>query len=101
MVDYLPAMYMYEFFMQSKKPGQIAAYDTLYYPFDDGTWIFTIISLVAMFSALLVMQNIWSMLTGNKNPKDYIFEGKKYHKKRKSTDIDRFHTFQTCSCQLS
>ena len=79
MVDYLPAMYMYELFMQSKKPGQIAAYDTIFYPFDEGTWIFTIVSLVAMFSVLLVMQNIWSMLSGNENPKDYIFAGNKHY----------------------
>ena len=95
MVDYLPAMYMLELFMQSKKPGQIAAYDTIFFPFDVGTWIFTIVSLVGMFSVLLVMQNIWSKLSGKKNTKDYIFEGNKHYESE--VNSYKFDCFQTYS----
>ena len=68
-------MYMYEYIMRSKRPDQIATYDTIVYPFDTYIWIFIIISMMAQFLALFVIQNVWSFVSGNSNPKDYIFEG--------------------------
>ena len=74
-VDFLPAMYMYEYIMLSKRPDQIASYDTIVYPFDAYIWIFIIISMMAQFLALFVIQNVWSFMSGHSNPKYYIFEG--------------------------
>ena len=75
MVDFLPAMYMYEYIMKSKRPDEIATYDTIVYPFDAYIWILITISMMAQFFALFVIQNVWSSTSGNSNPKDYIFEG--------------------------
>ena len=75
MVDFLPAMYMYEYIMLSKRPDQIASYDTIVYPFDAYIWIFITISMIAQFLALFIMQNVWSISSGASNPKDYIFQG--------------------------
>ena len=68
-------MYMYEYIMLSKRPDQIASYDTIVYPFDAYIWIFIVISMMAQFLALFVIQNVWSFMSGHSNPKDYIFEG--------------------------
>ena len=72
-VDFLPAMYMYEYIMKSKKPDEIATYNTIVYPFDAYIWICITSSMVAHFLALFVMQNVWSIISGATNPKDYIF----------------------------
>ena len=68
-------MYTYEIIMKSKRPDPIATYDTIFYPFDAYIWIFIIISMMAQFLALFVIQNVWSFMSGHSNPKDYIFEG--------------------------
>ena len=74
-VDFLPAMYMYEYIMKSKKPDEIATYDTIVYPFDAYIWICITFSMVAQFLALFVLQNVWSITSGATHPKDYMFEG--------------------------
>ena len=61
--------------MYGKKPEQIASYETIVHPFDGYVWLFTIISMMAQFLALYFMQNIWSLISGRNNPRDYIFEG--------------------------
>ena len=76
LVDYLPIMYQgHEFITGSKKPGEIASYDTIIYPFDTHIWIFTITCMVLEFVNLIIIQNIWSVVSGHANPKDYLFEG--------------------------
>ena len=61
--------------MKSKRPGEIATYDTIVYPFDAYIWILIIVSMMAQFLALFVIQNVWAFMSGDSNPKDYIFEG--------------------------
>ena len=68
-------MFMYEYIMHGKKPGEIASYDTIVYPFDEYVWLFTIISMMTQFLALHCMQTFWSMISGLSNSRDYIFEG--------------------------
>ena len=75
LVDYLPAMFMIEFIMHGKKPGEIVSYNTIIEPFDGYVWLFAIISMLAQFFTLCLMQNIWTKISGITNPKDCIFEG--------------------------
>ena len=74
-VDYLPAMSMYEYIMGSKKPQEIISYDTIIYPMDAYVWLFVLISSLAQFILLHIAQNIWSYSSNLKNPVDHIFEG--------------------------
>ena len=74
-VDYLPVMYMYEYVMVSKKPKEIATYDTNTYSFDSYSWLFIICSVFAVFLTLILAQNLWSVMQSSSNPDDYIYEG--------------------------
>ena len=74
-VDFLPPMYFYEYIFKSKRPDQIATYDTIVYPFDAYIWILISLSMTTHFLALFVMQNVWYITSGAKKPRDYIFEG--------------------------
>ena len=74
-VDYLPAMYMYEYIMASKKPKEIASYDTIIYPFDAYSWLATICSILAEFLVLVFAQNLWSYMCSNTTPDDYVYQG--------------------------
>ena len=65
----------YEYITGSKKPSEIASYDTIVYPFDTHIWIFTITCMVLEFVTLIIMQNIWALVSGHANPNNYIFEG--------------------------
>ena len=75
MVDYLHFMYEHEYFLASRKPQQIASYDTIVHPFDIYVWGFTFTTIIAQFILLLITQNLWSYATGKPNPQDYIFQG--------------------------
>ena len=68
-------MHMYEYIMKSKKPHEIATYDTIVYPYDAYIWIFIIVTMLAQFLALHILQRTWSFLSGQPNPRHYIFEG--------------------------
>ena len=74
-VDFLPNMYVYEFGMQSKKPHEMASFDTIIYPFDSLTWIFSLASMLAVFGTLLLMQNRWLRVSGESNNSNFMFEG--------------------------
>ena len=76
LVDFLPNMYMHEFLMMSKKPHEIASFDTIFYPFDSFIWVFTLGCMLAEFVVLLLMQNSWHKASGRQNHDDYVFEGK-------------------------
>ena len=68
-------MHMYEYIMKSKKPNEIATYDTIVYPYDSYIWIFIIVTMLAQFLALHILQRTWSFLSRQPNPTHYIFEG--------------------------
>ena len=74
-VDYFPAIYMYEYVMGSKKPEEIASYDTFIYPFDAYSWLCTICSILAEFLVLVFAQNLWSYMYSSTNPVDYVYQG--------------------------
>ena len=75
MVDYLDYMYDNQFIFNTAKPQEIFSYGTITYPFDIYTWGLTCGLIIGEFMLLLVMQNLWSRVTGKSNPQDYIFEG--------------------------
>ena len=68
-------MYAEEVIMASQKPMEVTTYDTIIIPFDKYVWLFTICCIIAEFMLLIAMQNVWSYVTGTKNPDDFIFEG--------------------------
>ena len=59
----------------SRKPKPVASYDTIVNPFDYSTWGFTFVSIVVQFFLLLMVQNVWTKVSGRVNPEDYIYEG--------------------------
>ena len=68
-------MYVHQGVMLSGKPREIISYDTVVYPFDMYVWVFTFSMIIAQFGLLIIMQNLWSNLSGKANPWDYIFQG--------------------------
>ena len=93
-VDFLPAMYTHENILASQRPKEIASYDTIVLPFDKYIWFITFSCIFAQFLLLVAMQNLWSYVTGESTPNDYIFEGYslKILEKQKLT-IDNFRFF--------
>ena len=75
LADYLPYMATYEWMLSSRRPKPIASYDTILNPFDYHTWGFTFLSIVIQFCFLIVVQNLWTKISGRPNPDDYIYEG--------------------------
>ena len=68
-------MYAYEIILASQKPKEITSYDTIVIPFDNYIWCFTFCCIIIQFLLLVMMQNLWSYVTGTIKPDDYIFEG--------------------------
>ena len=75
LVDYLPYMHTYRWLLQSRLPRPVASFDTIVNPFDYLTWGFTFLVIVIQFLFLLLLQNVWSEVSGRRNPGDYIYEG--------------------------
>ena len=74
-VDFLPAMYPEELKMASQKPKEITSYDTIILPFDKYIWSFTLACIMTQFLLLIMMQTLWSSVTGTNRPHDFVFEG--------------------------
>ena len=74
-IDYLPWMYVYELVLSSRKPEEIASYDTLIYPFDSYIWGFIIGATLVTFMVLLTMQKLWNNIYGKTLTFDHIFKG--------------------------
>ena len=68
-------MYMQQNLLASQKPKKITSYDTIIIPFGKNMWFATFCCIIAQFLLLVVMQNLWSYLSGTGNPEDFIFEG--------------------------
>ena len=75
LVDFLPNMYMHEFVMQSKKPYEIASFDTIIYPFDSFIWVFSLSSMLAVLFMLLLIQKSWLEVSGLQYNVNHIYEG--------------------------
>ena len=74
-VDYLPYMYEHRYVLASGQPRVIVSYSTILDPFDIYVWGFTASMIIAEFVLLLVMQNLWSVVSEKLNPRDYIYQG--------------------------
>ena len=74
-VDYLPYMYEHQFIITSGRPRKIVSYNSIFDPFDAYVWGFSIGLIIAEFILLLVMQNLWSIVSAKPNPHDYIYQG--------------------------
>ena len=71
----LPWMYLHELYMKQRKPMKIASFETLIHPFDNSVWAFTIGCTVIIFFVLVVMQKLWSRVSGKASPNGYMFQG--------------------------
>ena len=60
-VEYLHYMYDQPFVLVTGKPREISSYNTISYPFDIYTWVFTFSLIITQFVLLLVMQNLITM----------------------------------------
>ena len=77
-LEYLHYMYEQPYVLVTAKPREISSYNTISYPFDIYTWVFTYSLIITQFVLLLVMQNLWSNALGKNNPQDYIYQGCHY-----------------------
>ena len=68
-------MYMHQNLLASQKPKEIASYDTIVIPFEKNMWFATFGCIIAQFLLLVVMQLLWSHVSGTSNPEDFMFEG--------------------------
>ena len=68
-------MYMHQNLLASQKPNEIASYDTIVIPFEKNMWFATFGCIIAQFLLLVVMQLLWSHVSGTSNPEDFMFEG--------------------------
>ena len=80
MVDYLDFMYERQVLMMSRRPRPIVSYDTIIHPFDYQTWLFTFTLIIVEFILLLLMQKLWSQVSGKPGPSDHVFQGLKRSK---------------------
>ena len=76
-VDYLPWMYFYDIVILGRKPLEISSFMALVYPLDFFTWIFSLIGTIMIFLTLLIMQKLWSHVSGEAYFPEYLFQGKK------------------------
>ena len=71
----MPAMYKGGTIMASQRPKEITSYDTIVIPFDKYVWLFMFGCIITQFLLLVMMQELWSSVTGTSKPHDFIFEG--------------------------
>ena len=100
-VDFLPAMYMFEQFLATRKPKEITSYDRIIIPFDKYIWLFTFGCICAQFLLLVAMQYLYSHVTGTIIPNDFIYEGKLYYQTHLTHVYDEVLKFQTFSSLLN
>ena len=75
LVDYLPPMYPSGLLFASKKPRELATYDSIVIPFDKYVWAFMFGCICAQFLLLVLMQQLYSIVAGTRNSIDFIYEG--------------------------
>ena len=98
-IDYLPWMYVFELSLTSRRPEEIASYDTLIYPFDSYIWCFIIGATLVTFTLLLTMQKLWNHIYGKSFTFDHIFKGNSTYKTL-FNNLSEF-SFQTSSSRQS
>ena len=78
LVDFLPPMATNTWFIATQRPKEIVSFDSIVIPFDKYVWLFTFVCICAQFLLLVIMQRLYSHLTGMKNTTDFIYEGNNY-----------------------
>ena len=78
-VDNLPWMSVYEWPIENIKPGEIASFGTLTYPFDNYTWAFVVGAIVGEFIILIIMQLVWSGVVEESTPTDFVYQGEDHN----------------------
>ena len=71
-------MYQVPHILASARPQPIVTYDSIVYPFDIQVWGFTFACIIAQFILLLIMQYVWSKVSGRPNNIEYVYEGAYY-----------------------
>ena len=74
-IGYLPWMYDSIAFLRSRKPREIASFETLTRPLEPSLWALTIGFTCLVFMSLYTFQKLWSNLTGQQSSQDQIFQG--------------------------
>ena len=74
-VGLLPWMYDSIAFLRSRKPREIASFETLTRPLEPSLWALTIGFTWLVFLSLYTFQKLWSNLTGQQLRQDQIFQG--------------------------
>ena len=75
LVDFLHFMYVHQLLITTGQPKEIVSYDTIVYPFDIYVWGFAGGTIIVVFILLMVMQNLWSIIVEEQNPRDYLYQG--------------------------
>ena len=75
LVDFLPPMSTNAYSIISQKPQEMTTYETITNPFDKYVWFFIFGCILAQFILLVIMQQLYSHVTGTENVNDYIYEG--------------------------
>ena len=55
----------------------MASFRTLLYPYDTLTWAFVFGVAVGELAVLIIMQLVWSTVTKQSTPKDFVYQGEK------------------------
>ena len=74
-VDYLPWMYFHEFVIIARKPSEISSFMALVYPLDLLTWILYLLGTIVIFLILIIMQKLWSRVSGEAYFPEYLYQG--------------------------
>ena len=74
-IGFLPPMYDSIAYLRSRKPQEIASYETLIRPLEPSLWAITIGFIALVFMSLFTIQKVWSNLTGQPLPQSHIFQG--------------------------
>ena len=68
-------MYSKSWFLRSKKPEEIASFETLVRPLEPSLWAFTTGFTILIFISLYTVQRLWSNLIGQQIPQGHLFQG--------------------------
>ena len=90
LVDFLPPMATNAYLIVSQKPQEITTYDTIINPFDKYVWLFMFFCIFTQFILLVIMQLLYSHVTGTEYVTDYIYEGNLDRSSYKPTKSNMF-----------
>ena len=74
-LEYLPWMYSVQNIFITPKERPVASYLTLLKPLTLAVWAWTLGSLLTVFIALVIMQKLWCLASGEPDPEDFLYKG--------------------------